>query len=118
MILKGIVIYETQRGKRLVDAHFAVAMKEVNQFVNYIKLIVTTPGDFVTEFQHRGGIANSTAQLVEIDREHVSMMQCTEGDKAGKLAALRRVKEIVFKASGQRAYRPVSLEYSGGNGTS
>lgn len=73
LILKVIVHSDTQRGKRLVNAHVAFAMKQVNRFVNDTTWNVTMRGDLVTALQHRGGIKNSTAELVD-DRGHVSMM--------------------------------------------
>lgn len=44
MVLQGIVHSETQRGKSLVDAHFAVVLRQVDKLVNDTTINVSTPG--------------------------------------------------------------------------
>lgn len=46
--LKGIVHSETKRGKSIVHGHFAVAVRQVNMFVNDMTLSMSTPGHLVT----------------------------------------------------------------------
>lgn len=49
-----------------MDAHFAVAMRQVNEYVDDTTLNFSTPGDLVTALQHHGALANSTAGIFDI----------------------------------------------------
>lgn len=60
MILRGIVHSEAQSGKRLVDAHFAVAVWHVKKFVNDTIISVSSRSDIVWALNHRDGVDNTT----------------------------------------------------------
>lgn len=74
LLLNGFTYSETQRGKSLLEAHFALAMMHINRFCNETRRDVTTPGDIVVALNSNIGVANSTAELVHIDRSNQQMM--------------------------------------------
>lgn len=117
LILKGVVHSETRRDKRLVDADFAVTMRQVNRVMNDTAFNMSTSGDLVAALQHRGGICNSTAELVDTNRGYVSMVQWTDVIKSGNFASLGRVKEISYTYYRYCHYHDVLFAYSRGNRT-
>lgn len=87
---------ETQRGKSLVDAHFALTIMHVNRFCNDTRQDVTTPSDIVRAFNSFGGAANCTAELVCIHPTSRVIVQWLRAHDNKKLVKLRRVNEIIY----------------------
>lgn len=110
MTLQEIVHSEAQRGKRLVEAHFGTALRHVNEFVNETTLHVSTPGDIVSDLQHRDFITKTTVEVVDVDRTDPSMSQWTEAHKAKHTAVMRRVTEIIYKETSPGTYRAKSYK--------
>lgn len=88
MNLKEIVHSETQRGKSLLDAHFTLAMRDVNKFVNDTTLNASTPCDLVTAMKHRDGVANTTVELTDIDRNNSCLIKWTAAQKERRMAVI------------------------------
>lgn len=118
MFLQKCVHSETHRGKRLLDVHFAVAMCHVNLFVNDTTCNVSTPGDLVYALQQRDAIANTTAELIGVDRTARSMLLWNKAKKAKRTAAMGRGNEIICIQTSQGTYHAKSYECSGGEGVS
>ena len=96
IISSGIVHFETQRGKSLLDAHFGIAMMHVNFYCRETRCDVTTPGDIVVALNSFGGVANCTAEMVHISRKHGGLNKWLEAEKAKHIAALGRVNEVLY----------------------
>jgi hypothetical protein len=66
-----LVIYihtGVQDGKGPIDGHFATAMAHVQQFCNRGNDILT-PEDIVTALRSNGGVSNSLAEMVAVNRD-------------------------------------------------
>lgn len=87
---------ETQDGKLLVDTHFAVAMMHVCRYVDKGNS-VKTPSQLVTAINSDGGVANTVADLVYIDREHVNLVKW---ETSKRLCKFPRLNEIQYKEKG------------------
>lgn len=118
LVLKGVLHSEAQGGKILVDAHFAVAMRELNRFVNDTALNLSTPADLVTALDHRGGAANSTTELGDIYRGNAIMLQWFNAFNAGALATIGCSNQVKYDELKACDLRAKLCEYSGDNGTS
>lgn len=84
----SILHSETQRGKGPADGHFAVAINLDTEFLNEKGLNVTTLADVVVALNHSKGIANTTADLIDIDRnfwKHLRMKQSVSTKQIGVL---------------------------------
>lgn len=96
IFLSGIVHSETQRGKSLLDAHFAIAMMHVNLYCRETRRDVTTPGDIVVALNSFKGVANCTGEMVHISREHEGLKKWLEAKKTKHISALDRVNEVLY----------------------
>lgn len=98
MVLRGSLHPETARGKSLVDAHFAVGMRQVNKYVTSNGVDVATPVDVVKALTACGGVANSAAELVYVNRHGNGFKPWRENRERGhkKMRMLGRVGEVFF----------------------
>ncbi|KAF0683290.1 Aste57867_24650 [Aphanomyces stellatus] len=105
---------ETQDGKSLVDAHFATAMRHLIDYVRR-KSIVSCASETVEGLSSAGGVPNSSAHLVALNRERLNELRKIYEDAKPILAGvLPRWNEIVFVNS-EDLYDSEALlyEYSG-----
>lgn len=69
LTIKSFIHSETQRGKSLVDAHFALAMMHITRYCNETRNDVTTPGDVVEGIHSFDGGANYTGDMLHLKRK-------------------------------------------------
>lgn len=112
--LRGILHSETQRGKSLVDAHFAVAMRHVNKYCNEQGLDVHTPSDLAGAIAHGDGIANTAVELIDIRPLSAAMQKWSGAGSAGMLQKLGRTNDIAYSRMGDNVVTALLSEYSGG----
>ena len=80
-----------------MDAHFAVSMRQVNSYVNELACNVVTPGDLVAALGHRGGLANSSAELIYIVRSHEGLVDWKAATMDGRIQRFGRINEFRYK---------------------
>ena len=99
-----------------MDAHFTIAMKHVSMYVAQGN-DVTTPAGLVTALRGNGGLANSAAELVRINRDNASLKRWEQLHASGRngLPWIGRNNEYVYgRWSASGAKIAVSLfRYSG-----
>lgn len=89
---------ETQDGKLLVDAHFAIAMSHVSKIVGEGNDF-TTPSTLVKALRSGGGLKNTAAELIRIDRSNRNISDWDElrsMEKKG-LAWIGRNNEYIYE---------------------
>jgi hypothetical protein len=97
-----------QDGKGPIDGHFATAMKHVSRFCNMGNDVVT-PLDIVHALRANGGLNNSVADLISINR---SKLQKFVEDNKDVIARLRKTKnhsEVRFDTDNKKI---TCFEYS------
>lgn len=95
--IKSYTHSETHRGKGFVDAHLAVVMRHMNRSVNENGKDMAMPTDEISRLEWNGGIASSTAGLVNINRANVRTMAWVSAKRNGYLACIGRVNEIAYE---------------------
>ena len=76
--LRAFIHTETQDGKSLVEANFAIAMKYVNSFArNYAQNLIN-PHQLVRALNSNTGLKHNMAELVTIQRAHQSLTSWIE----------------------------------------
>ena len=96
LFMEGFVHSETQRGKSLVDAHFALAMMHISRYCTETRKDVTTPADVVEALNSFGGVANCTAEMVHLRRDYPVLRHWLTAESEGRLSKLGRVNEFVY----------------------
>lgn len=111
--ISRIMHTETQDGKGITDSHFAIMMRWLRTFVtnfiaNKIRRINTPPG-LAYALSWRGGVANSSVQLVEVDRDHIEFLANFLKDACKKLGEWfkQRASEIRFPPPSEDAIQKV-----------
>ena len=94
--LSGIVHSETQMGKSLLDAHFAIAMMHVNLYCRETRRDFITSGGIVVALPTFEGVAKCTAEMVHITREHNGLQKWLETKKPKQISALGRENEVLY----------------------
>ena len=107
--IKAIVHTETQDGKGLIDAHFAIMMRHVWEFVNSGNN-ASTEDELVTALRSYGCVSNTVVELIFHDRLHLE--NYVKANKIGleKFESAGRHNEVMFFDD-----RIEVFEYSGSN---
>lgn len=77
--LRAYVQPETTRGKSVSDAHFVMAMRNVNRYIVETKSDVVKPPNFVSALQSEGGERNRTAELIFVRFSDPGLKTCISG---------------------------------------
>ena len=100
--ISSIMHTETQDGKGITDCHFAVMMRLLRVFIttyfpNKVRRI-NTPSGLSFALSWKGGGANSSVQLIEIDRDHIEFLKTYLEKSCTKLSHWfkQRASEIEF----------------------
>ena len=94
--LCGIIHSETQHVKSLLHAHFAIAMIHVNRYCKESRHDVTTPGEIFLALNSFGCVANCTAEMVHITKEHEWLKKWVEAKREKQLCSRARVIEVIY----------------------
>lgn len=113
MRIESFVHSETQRGKSLIDAHFALCMMHINRYVNQTRNNMATPSDIVQALNSLGGVANCTAEMVRIRRSFPGMEKWVNAQKQNNLVKLGRVNEILYEKTDEDMYKAKCFRLSG-----
>ena len=105
--LRSYIHTETQNGKGSIDAHFAVAMRHVLNFVNMGSNVIS-PVQLYTALQSNGGVGNTVAALFDLDRGYIDEFAKKYETALEFFAKIKRCNEIVFSDTSMLVY-----EYSG-----
>ena len=84
-----------QDGKGPIDGHFATAMKHVSRFCNMGNDVVT-PIDIVHALRANGGLNNSVADLISINRSKVQKFVEDNKDVVALLKNTKNHSEVRF----------------------
>lgn len=106
--LGSFVHTETQDGKGLIDAHFAVAMALVMTFVNMGNNVIS-PRQLFYALQSNGGLSNTEICMFTINRDEVTKLTLHEyQDAFDQFAKIKRLNEATIEGSLLHVY-----DYSG-----
>ena len=79
LLVKQFIHSETQDGKTILDAHFAVAVIVLLEFMKTSRANritkIQTPSGLAKALSSNGGTRNSIVQLVELDREYLEKIK-------------------------------------------
>jgi len=84
-----------QDGKGPIDGHFATAMKHVSKYCNMGNNVVT-PIDIVKGLRANGGVNNSVAEMVSINRKKINEFVQTNDSVIRKLSCTKNHFEIRY----------------------
>lgn len=87
---------EVPQAKAVVDGHFGSALDRVNRFCKEMKLDVTTPTNLSKAIGYRGGVPNSSVELIQVNRNSSIVKRWGDARKAGKLEKVGRADKIVY----------------------
>ena len=93
--LSPFVHTETQDGRSLVDAHFAIAMKYINSFVcNYGQNVTK---QLVCALNSNEGLGKNVAELVSIQRAHSALKHWSDlKEDESSFCRLGRINEFLY----------------------
>ena len=103
---------ETQDDKTILDAHFAVAVITLLEFMKTCRANritkIQTPSGLAKALSYRGGTPNSIAHIIELDRSWLEQIKnmIKGAIKDGK-QYFSRSNHIVFQSPG---YQPIDFE--------
>ncbi len=86
---------ETCDGKGLIDAHFAMGMRYVDMYIGEGQN-AAGPGDVFNALSYDGGMPNSFAQLVQMDRAMLEAREERYADLFSRMKLIARQNEIRF----------------------
>jgi hypothetical protein len=95
-----MLFFEAQRGKGIVDCHFAFLGKQVRRAVK-LGMVVGPPSSIYEAFILNGGIMNTMTVLLTVNAAE-KRLRCSPG--ATKELGIRRVHDILFDGSRCTAY--------------
>lgn len=111
--LRAHIITELAQTKAVVDAHFAAAMDRVNRFCKEMKLDVTSPPGLSRAIGYRGGVVNSTVELIQVNRTMAKARQWLDAKRQGRLSRMERVDKIAYDEVGDGVARAKMFNYFG-----
>jgi hypothetical protein len=98
-----------QNGKGPIDGHFATAMAHVQRFCNMGNDILT-PEDIVTALRSNGGVNNSLAEMVAVNRDAMQKFVALHEPIIKRLVNTKKDFEVQFDNISERL---TSFQYSG-----
>lgn len=112
--LRVVLHPDSQDGKCLVDAHFAVSSRVVDRYITSTQLQVETPDDLVTALTYNGGVKKTAVDMICIERRFELLDAWKKGVQDGKIINLRRRGEVQFYDEGDGLIRVEAFNYSYG----
>lgn len=85
----------------VVDAHFAVAMRHLNHYVNETQNNIIAPSDVLNGLSFNDGIGSHTAELISIIKGNLAISKWMDSKKRGALAPISRVNKIEYEDDGE-----------------
>lgn len=113
MRLQAHIYTEMAQTKAVVDAHFATAMDRVNRFCKEMKQDVTTPIDLSRAIGYRGGVLNSTVELIQVNRTMTKARKWLDAKRTGRLSRMERADKIVYDEVREFSARARMFKYFG-----
>ncbi len=113
LCLKTFLHSETQDGKSLVDAHFAMAMIHINRFVANYGENVITPRQVVSALNCNEGLANTVAELVSLNRNSDGIRKWEACVSQKAFVKFGRINEFVYNRRENNTYAVRAFELSG-----
>lgn len=96
MRLQAYIYTELAQSKAVMDSHFGTAMDRVNRFCKEMKQDVTAPADLSRAIGYRGGVFNSTVELIQVNRNKPRARKWLDAEREGRLPRMERVDKIVY----------------------
>ena len=116
MFISRLIHSETQDGKGLVDAHFAVSTRQLHLFITHSirnkTRHIKTPRGLARALAWNNGVSNSIVQLVEIDREYMEKITKILTPVCQKLKKyFSRVSDIVFDLPAENEAERMNIQW-------